>query len=234
MDILIIGLLLVLIYYVPQIPLTKHKGVKKWLRTHCRHVSSGERMMKHSLIILLVGILAVTLYYLGVLKLPDMAYMPIGKSIVAVILSILAFIQVFFLISIVICRLLKLEQDATIKPIDLLAVDPKHFFYTGYIVPILVAVFETYIFYDLLVRILTDYKIPLFCSLGIIILAYSLLKAIMRRESKKSLAFFVVGIAISTIGILLTLGSNPILGAIYMFFVLLFLAFKNMKVTAYR
>lgn len=234
MAVLIIILFLVIIYGQSRYPLRKNLSLKRMMIANFRSVKVGERVIQSVLVALLSLALLSFIYFEvdGTLIFKDMVspFNPLG--FLMIIMGIIAFVQVFFLIGFLLSLLLTRESTNLIENVDLLEADPDSFIFSGYIIPICVAVFETIMFYRVLFYLLQkDLGLSALVSGIVVVLIYGVLKGIMRRSFTQAYSFFILGVSLSSVGLVLTLATGSlVIGGFYMFFCLLFIAFKNMKV----
>lgn len=237
MDLFILMLLLVLLYGQCRFPLNQYKPVRRMILTYFKDMKTGERLLRQGITLALGGIILAYIS-LGVhpvyRQIAALKFHPIAHVII-IILSILAFVQVFFLVTFLVSLIRSEKSTGLVQQINLLAMDPRSFFITGYVVPIVVAVFEAFVFYQILYYMLRrGYGIPLYWAILIVSLLYGLLKSLMRQSQQRAIAFFIMGFSLSLVGALLTGATHLIIGMIYMFLCLLFTAFKDMKINLGR
>ena len=229
MKLIIILTLLVMLYAQFKIKFSKNKDLKRLLVNNFSSVKKGESLLHFGLMALISAII-ITYIYL-VVKPPLTLYTDflLIKTILIMLFAFIAFVQLMFVISFILAVVFSFNSKEIIKYIDIHAVDTERFLATGYIYTLMIAIFETYIYfvavYELVLRNLTDINL----SVVVTALVYGLIKTLLRKKKKKKIALFVLGVSLALAGLIVSQLCGLIYGIVFMYICTIFIAFKDMK-----
>lgn len=155
------------------------------------------------------------------------------KNLLIIVISFVAFIQILFLtVTVVYLGFLKKDFNKGLETIDWIKVNLNHFVYTGYIRTLGIAIFEVLFFFNLIFSILNEkFELSIALSMIITVLYYCYGKFILRRNKDKYIMLSILGFAISLTTLSLVNTVNSLLvGILFLYIILIMIAFKDFKV----
>lgn len=155
------------------------------------------------------------------------------SNFIIILVAFIAFVEILFIVTTVI-NLIFFNKDLNkiFKDINWLKVDLNNFIYTGYIRPLLVAIFEVVFFFNIIFGVLINkFRVHLWISILITVLFYCYGKFVMvkGKDKKAFISIFALAISLSTI-LLINVVNSSLVGVVFMYVILTMIAFKDVKI----
>ncbi|EJO5349005.1 hypothetical protein NRP93_003157 [Clostridium botulinum] len=154
----------------------------------------------------------------------------IFKSIISIILSFIAVLEIsFFVIIVIVSYLMKKDSRKEIANVSWIKFNKKYPFYTGIIKPIIYALFEVALYYYVLLYILNDYlKLSFIYSFIAIGILYAMGKLVFTKNKEQALIYGIWAFVLNFIGSCIMVYSNSITLTIALYLLYSFIiAFKE-------
>lgn len=232
MKLLIVLCAILVVYGQQRYNFTRSLKIKRFIMNNFKSKKSGEMTIKAVIDILMCLIIVATFNLSDIKGIVFFSINSFWYNLLIMISSMLVFIQVLFLLMYCISMLAKSDPSRLLTDIDIMSVDTKKLFYTGYFITLIISLFEAFIFFEYIPFLILQYEIPLFAMIIIICTIYGLAKAIMRQGIYKNISLFTLGFALSLTTILIIkITEGLVWGLCFIYICNIFISFKNIKVS---